>query len=246
MGLSMKEAKAQLAKVIDAGGWLGDDEYRLLEEQRKREEQAAAYQRAEKDRVLAQQRQYAESNQALIDGIVNAAPGVKKLAAELRRADAAIDQLHNQMNEVAAKVMTLESAQGDDLGQAAAADLVDVALRRHQAESVELRALHDVQEELRRRIVKAEADRGDLRAAFLREQRRGLHVHVDGLIKNAREPLGKMAAVLEEIRQVEDAIRGLGGVRQAFFSRGVDERIQHIAERWEQELAEIERFSEAH
>lgn len=214
---------AELRRKRDA------ENQRLLDEQfRKQVEAARAYAEQERQRIAA-----------VIDG--NSL--VAQLESETEEAQGALDALYAKHRGVVSELAELESAavsfegiETDDLAAHAAA-----WQKKHAAGLAACRA---AKAELERRIGLAEAGVTELRHSLHRAQRVALHKHIATLIADIEGPILRAHDLLKEIRLYEEAVRNLGGQRQAFATQRLSQALAHTVERWDRDLAEIVQFSE--
>lgn len=246
------ERAARLAAVEQDDDWnsLGDrpvaTNQHLIRVLKKREAAEAAARLDALQKVLAQQRQYEETNRRFIDDIIGADGGVARQKTEVATRQAALAELLAERGRVLSQLQTLDQNAAVDLAGISMSELLRTAATREKARTVEVAALVAVRDELGRRIAVAESELADAQHTLLRLQRVALHTHADLLIEQMQGPVTAVAEMFTELRKVEDSIRGLGGPRQPFSNLRMVQTLEFLVERWDAEVADVERFSEAY
>lgn len=213
---------------------------------RLREQKAEREQQERLKKQLAQLRQYEETNRAFIAGIIGEDTTVAEALAAVRTAQATVDATSAELSATIAQLQALNQNAMVDLSHVSMKELLKTAASREKARTVEAAALVAVRDELGRRLADAEAGLAEAQHTLLRRQRVALHQHCDLLIAQLHPLLTVASATFTELYQTQDAIREMGGPRQPLASQSWAERLAWLVERWDTELAEIRKFSEAY
>lgn len=219
---------------------------RAAEQQRQRKEEAARM--AARDELArkarAQQMQYDETNRALIDRVIGQDDAVERVGALIAERTTAVNDLRTERGRVVVQLRALEQNAVIDLSTVSMGELLKTAASRERARSQEMGALIAVRDELGRRLADAEASLAEAQHEWLRLRRLALHKHCDLLIEQLRAPLDVAAGLLTELRLTENAVREMGGPRQYFGPRHLQEAVTHAIEFWDRELRDLVTLSE--
>ncbi len=214
--------------------------------QRLREQKEEQAQRAKLAKEVAQRRQYAETHAAFIAGIVGTDPAVAAAEAAVTSAQRAVDELTREHEATVAQLQALNQNAVVDLSQVSMKELLRTAATREKSRTVEAAALLAVRDELGRRQAEAAATLAEAQHTLLRQQRLSLHRHCDLLLEQLHPLLVGANDLFAELYKTQDSIREMGGPRQPLASRAWQARLTWLVERWDTEMAEIKKFSEAY
>lgn len=256
MSTKLQAMKERLTEAA-GGGWVETEEAEekieghipreqadAVKAQKRREQQHLAFLREQQEKDRLQRQQYELTNQQLIDSLLGDAATVAYLEDEIATGQTALDALSAQYGGVCQRVREISKSDEVDLSSADPATLIETAIQRRRAAGDEAAALRAVKLELERRIGVSEAGLGEKRAELHRVKRVVLHQYCDAKIAELRPLIEKASAFFVELERAEDMIRGLGGIRQYFYTRNIRERLKHTAERWDVEVAEVRQLSE--
>lgn len=187
----------------------------------------------------------AEADRQRFDELIAGDAAVVEATEQHRQALGVVDGLVDLLRKVEAEVEKLQGMAVAALSDAPLGRLLNVA--RAKAEAVEaLRASELARDEVRERLVTAQAQASEVAAELRSAQRAAVHRHIDELIGSTRDNLIALNDALHDITFWESQVHALGGRRQPFLTPRARSEIEGVCDRLSAEIRDVAALSETY